>query len=223
MVELKNVCKSFQDGASHHGVLKDLSISFPTLSSVAVTGESGSGKSTLLHLLAALDSPDSGSLNVNGIELNLLSTRQADEYRKHHLGFVFQRFNLIDCLSVWDNICFSARLTQKYDRHYIEGLAERLRIGHLVQKLPHTLSGGEQQRVAIARALAHKPQLLLADEPTGNLDEKNSDIVTSLLFELSKSEQTTLVLVTHSQQIAQSAQLHCHLRDGKLMLQTQVE
>ncbi|GAB5380340.1 MAG: ABC transporter ATP-binding protein [Aliiglaciecola sp.] len=216
MIALQNVCKSFQDGDVKHAVIKDLSLSFPQQSSISITGASGSGKSTLLHLLAALDTPDSGSIIVDDLKLTELSTKQADEYRKHYLGFVFQRFNLIDCLSVWDNLCFSARLTKRFDEDYIDSLVQRLGIEDLKHKLPQTLSGGEQQRVAIARALAHKPKLILADEPTGNLDDKNSENVVQLLFELCETLQTTLILVTHSQPIASSAKLHYCLRDGQL-------
>lgn len=216
MIDFSNVCKSFQDGPTQHAVLKQLSIRFPEKTSIAITGESGSGKSTFLHLLAALDAPDSGSIKVDGTDLAQLSTHQTDEYRKRQLGFIFQRFNLIDCLSVRDNICFSARLTNQLDADYLEPLLQQLGIDHILSKMPQTLSGGEQQRVAIARALAHKPRLILADEPTGNLDEKNSKIVADLMFNLSHSLQTTLVVVTHSQSIAHRARHHFHLQDGQL-------
>lgn len=217
MIEIRALTKHFKDGATSKTILKDLHVDIPSGASVSITGESGSGKSTLLHLLAALEGYESGSIRVNQQDLHSLSSREADNYRKTKLGIVFQKFNLIDCLSVWDNICFPAKINNKFDVQYIEGLVKHLGLKEHRNKLPVNLSGGEQQRVAIARSLAHKPSLILADEPTGNLDDKTSQTVGKLLFGLCEELKTTLIVVTHSASIAQMANLSYHLNDGQLV------
>jgi putative ABC transport system ATP-binding protein len=217
MIDVKNLSKSIIDGANIKMILEDVSFSVKKGESLSITGESGAGKSTLLHLLAALDKPDSGDMTVNGIALNrALKERQADDYRKNQLGMVFQQFNLIDCLSVWDNVSFTARINDVYDQDYIEHLLEQLGVVDHRHKLPVELSGGEQQRVSIARALTHRPKVLLADEPTGNLDDKNSTLVSALLFSLCESTQTSLVIVTHSKEVASQANTHLRLSNGML-------
>ncbi|GAA0857925.1 ABC transporter ATP-binding protein [Aliiglaciecola litoralis] len=219
MIQIHKVNKSYQDGKQRKSILIDLELSVQDEKHVAITGESGSGKSTLLHLLAAVDKPDSGTIKVDDLLISQFSTSQADDYRRQHLGLVFQRFNLIECLNVWDNICFPARINSQVEQDYIQSLLDELGLSALKNKMPQALSGGEQQRVAIARALAHKPKLLLADEPTGNLDDKNSDKVANLLFRLCTLNNTFLVLVTHSLQLAKRADCHYLLRNGRLSLQ----
>jgi putative ABC transport system ATP-binding protein len=217
MIDVNNLSKSIIDGTKVKLILEDVSFSVGQGKSLSITGESGAGKSTLLHLLAALDKPDSGHIMVNNLALDKdLKEKQADNYRKNQLGMVFQQFNLIDCLSVWDNVSFTARINGVYDPSHIEHLLEQLDVIQHRHKLPVELSGGEQQRVSIARALTHRPKVVLADEPTGNLDDKNSALVSALLFSLCQSTQTSLVIVTHSQEVASQADTHLRLSNGRL-------
>lgn len=216
MIQVSGLTKQITDGHSNKNILDKLDFSVAATQSVAISGESGSGKSSLLHILAALDSADSGEIKVAGLALNTMSVLQADQFRKKHLGIVFQQFNLIDCLSVWDNITFPARLNGLPIDQYHSDLLEQLGLASHRNKLPVNLSGGEQQRVAIARALSHKPSLVLADEPTGNLDDNNSQRVTELLFGLCKSLGLTLVVVTHSPKVAAFADTRLLLQQGKL-------
>jgi putative ABC transport system ATP-binding protein len=218
MIHAQQVCKSYQDGDQRQSVLCDLDLSLPPGGQMSIQGESGSGKSTLLHILAGLDKPGSGQLRVNQLDLTTIGERQADQYRRSTVGLIFQRFNLIDCLSVYDNLCLPARLNNNLDPGYIAQLLDELGIAQHSKKLPNQLSGGEQQRVAIARALSHKPALLLADEPTGNLDHKNSSKVAKLLYAQCHRLQTSLVVVTHSSAVAALAQEHYLMQDGKLVL-----
>ena len=217
MLKIVNISKSFEDGTAQQKILDRLSFVIEAGKSVSIRGASGSGKSTLLHLLAALDKPDEGQILLGGVlssdttnnitnDITALSESQADNYRMSTIGIVFQRYNLIDVVSVLDNIYLPARLNaingRPVDVGYIDTIIEALGVSKHINKLPNQLSGGEQQRVAIARALAHKPKLLLADEPTGNLDNKNSDIVSRLLIDTCAQLKTTLVLVTHSERVA---------------------
>ena len=216
MIEVNGLVKQITDGHSNKSVLKQLDFALEAKQSVAISGDSGSGKSTLLHILAALDNADKGVVKVAGLTLNTMSEMQADKFRKKHLGIVFQQFNLIDCLSVWDNITFPARLNGLPIGSYHDDLLEQLGLTAHKHKLPVNLSGGEQQRVAIARALSHQPSLVLADEPTGNLDDNNSQRVTELLFGLCKKLGLTLVVVTHSPKVASFADTRLLLQQGRL-------
>ncbi len=230
MLQIVKLSKSFKDGTTQQKILDQLSFNIFAGQSVSIQGASGSGKSTLLHLLAALDKPDEGKILLNvssssGIntrtEINAFSEHQADKYRMSTIGIVFQKYNLIDVVSVLDNIYLPAKLNaingRQVDTSYINALIESLGISRHINKLPHQLSGGEQQRVAIARALAHKPKLLLADEPTGNLDSKNSDIVSRLLIDTCAQLNTTLVLVTHSERVAGLCNQQVLLSQGRLV------
>jgi putative ABC transport system ATP-binding protein len=222
MLTIKNLYKSYQDANETQFILKDLSLDVAQGSSISIQGESGSGKSTLLHLLATLDKPDSGDMflkvNEQILDLVKLSESAADEYRKRQLGIIFQKYNLIDCISVNENLLLPAQLSQTLDLAYLHTLLSTLGIERHKNKLPGQLSGGEQQRVAIARALAHKPLLVLADEPTGNLDSKNSALVSRLLVDTCKQLNTTLILVTHSEKVANLSQAQYLLVDGRLQL-----
>ncbi len=218
MIKIAALCKSFQDGNHSLQVLNQLHFECQATQSIAITGASGCGKSTLLHLLAGLDMPDSGSIQVNGHRLEQFSVAQGDAYRRQSVGLVFQRFNLIECLTVDDNIRFPAQVSGRLDLSYLSRLKAQLGVEELSHKLPVNLSGGQQQRVAIARALAHKPSLVLADEPTGNLDDHNSEQVARLLFETCRSNLATLIVVTHSTEIAQLADQHYQLHGGQLQL-----
>ena len=232
MLKIVNISKSFEDGTAQQKILDRLSFAIEVGESVSIRGASGSGKSTLLHLLAALDKPDEGQILLSGVlssdttnnitnDITALSESQADNYRMSTIGIVFQRYNLIDVVSVLDNIYLPARLNaingHPVDVGYIDTIIEALGVSKHINKLPNQLSGGEQQRVAIARALAHKPKLLLADEPTGNLDNKNSDIVSRLLIDTCAQLKTTLVLVTHSERVAKLTDQQVFLSEGRLV------
>ena len=232
MLKIVNISKSFEDGTAQQKILDQLSFVIEAGKSVSIRGASGSGKSTLLHLLAALDKPDEGQILLGGVlrsdttnnitnDITALSESQADNYRMSTIGIVFQRYNLIDVVSVLDNIYLPARLNaingRPVDVGYIDTIIEALGVSKHINKLPNQLSGGEQQRVAIARALAHKPTLLLADEPTGNLDNKNSDIVSRLLIDTCAQLKTTLVLVTHSERVAKLTDQQVFLSEGRLV------
>ena len=236
MLKIVNISKSFEDGTAQQKILDQLSFVIAAGKSVSIRGASGSGKSTLLHLLAALDKPDEGQILLGGVlrsdttnnitnditnDITALSESQADNYRMSTIGIVFQRYNLIDVVSVLDNIYLPARLNaingRPVDVGYIDTIIEALGVSKHINKLPNQLSGGEQQRVAIARALAHKPKLLLADEPTGNLDNKNSDIVSRLLIDTCAQLKTTLVLVTHSERVAKLTDQQVFLSEGRLV------
>ena len=232
MLKIVNISKSFEDGSAQQKILDRLSFVIEAGKSVSIRGASGSGKSTLLHLLAALDKPDEGQILLGGVlrsdttnnitnDITALSESQADNYRMSTIGIVFQRYNLIDVVSVLDNIYLPARLNaingRPVDVGYIDTIIQALGVSKHINKLPNQLSGGEQQRVAIARALAHKPKLLLADEPTGNLDNKNSDIVSRLLIDTCAQLKTTLVLVTHSERVAKLTDQQVFLSEGRLV------
>jgi putative ABC transport system ATP-binding protein len=216
MIEVSGLVKQITDGHSNKSILDKLDFHLEAKQSVAISGDSGSGKSTLLNILAALDNADKGVVRVAGLMLNSMSEVQADQFRKKHLGIVFQQFNLIDCLSVWDNITFPARLNGLPIGSYHNNLLEQLGLGSHKNTRPVNLSGGEQQRVAIARALSHQPSLVLADEPTGNLDDNNSQRVSELLFGLCKTLGLTLVVVTHSPKVAAFADTRLLLQQGRL-------
>ncbi|MEP7706140.1 ABC transporter ATP-binding protein [Paraglaciecola sp. 25GB23A] len=222
MLSINNLCKSYQDVKETRLILKDLSVEVAQGSSISIKGESGSGKSTLLHLLATLDKADSGDIVLQSatqtLDLLKFSESEANEYRKCQLGIIFQKYNLIDCITVMENLLLPAQLSRTLDQAYLDKLLSTLGMERHKNKLPNQLSGGEQQRIAIARALAHKPQLVLADEPTGNLDSKNSALVSQLLVDTCKQLNTTLILVTHSQKVANLTQRQYVLQDGRLQM-----
>lgn len=225
MLTINDLTKTYHEASSKRMILDSLDLTLRSGSSLSVQGSSGSGKSTLLHLIAGLDKPDQGQIifqKHNSLQVNVhdLSEKQADAYRRSDIGIIFQRFNLIDCISVKENIYLPARLNSALqsdlDDGYIDNLIEGLGISKLIHKLPQELSGGEQQRVAIARAMSHKPKMILADEPTGNLDNKTSETVSKLLFSTCNEFQTSLIVVTHSQAVAQYAENQTILKNGKL-------
>lgn len=235
MISLKNLQKSYIDAGEKHTILSNVNLNIMPGDSISIQGSSGSGKSTLLHLLAALDKPDSGEIlltraressdTINKVlkapqtithDIAQFSEKQADQYRQFQVGLIFQKFNLIDCITVMENIMLPAKITGKVQHEYIQNLLNALGIERHINKLPNQLSGGEQQRVAIARGLSHQPPLLLADEPTGNLDGKNSDTVSRLLVDTCKKLNTSLVMVTHSEKVASLTQYQWYLDDGKL-------
>lgn len=218
MLSIKNLYKSFGESEREVCVLDSLSFEMQPASSVALLGESGSGKSTLLHLIAGLDKAQSGEIEFAGHRLSILSESALARIRRHQISLVFQQFHLISTLSVLDNIRFQAALCQRFDDAFEGQLIDRLGLSRLLKKLPHQLSRGEQQRVAIARALLHKPELVLADEPTGNLDEQSSLEVMAVFTDLVKSAGSSLLMVTHSKEMATFMQRSVLLHNGRLLM-----
>lgn len=198
--------------------LDDVSISVEKGEFVAIIGTSGSGKSTLLHMLGGLDTPTEGSIRIGSTELSALNGEQATIFRRRQIGFVFQNYNLVPVLTVWENIVFPISLdAQKPDKEFIMHVVKLLGLEAKLDSLPGNLSGGQQQRVAIARALAGKPSIILADEPTGNLDSKTSDDVIGLLKMTSREFSQTIVMITHNPEIAQMADRIVRIEDGKIV------
>lgn len=184
----------------------------------AIIGTSGSGKSTLLNMLGGLDTPTEGSIKIGNTELAKLKSEQATIFRRKQIGFIFQNYNLVPVLTVWENIVFPISLDgQKPDKQFIMQIIKLLGLENKLDTLPNNLSGGQQQRVAIARALASKPSIILADEPTGNLDSKTSDDVIGLLKMTSKEFHQTIVMITHNPEIAQMADRIVQIEDGKIV------
>lgn len=195
-------------------VLRDVSLEMVTGETLALEGESGSGKSTLLHLVAGLDRVTDGHIEVAGADITGFSDAQLAQMRRTVVGLIFQQFNLIPSLTVAHNIAFQARLAGRHDADWATHLARTIGLEAHLQAYPETLSGGQQQRVAIARALAAKPQLLLADEPTGNLDETTADAVLQLMLESAAETKTALLMVTHSPRQAARMQRRLKLSHG---------
>ncbi len=216
MLKIDTVTKSYDTGAQHHRVLQGVSLHLAAGEALALTGESGSGKSTLLHLAAALDGFDSGEITLNGAAYSGLDDRGRAQLRRETLALVFQQFSLVPSLTVGDNILFHARLAGRPDPAWAAEVTRRLGLSDLTGRWPEALSGGQQQRVAIARAIAARPQLLLADEPTGNLDEDTATRVLDLMLELVRETGTALWLVTHSEAVAQRVGRRVHLSGGVL-------
>lgn len=202
MLQVQGVHKCYVTAQGPLTVLAGVDLHLALGGSLALMGESGSGKSTLLHLVAGLDRVDGGSIRVGEQRLDQMSERQLADWRRTEIGLVFQQFNLIGSLRVDDNLAFQARLAGRFDPRWQAQLVERLGLGDLLKRYPEQLSGGQQQRVAVGRALASRPGLLLADEPTGNLDEATSDEVLQLLLDLLRDTPTSLLMVTHSPRIA---------------------
>lgn len=217
LLEVKNLSKTYGKGETAVHALKSASFSVPKGEFVAVVGESGSGKSTLLNLIGALDTPTSGSVLIDGKDIFSMKDRSLTVFRRRNIGFIFQSFNLIPELTVEQNIIFPVLLDyQKPDRAYLEELLTVLNLKERRGYLPGQLSGGQQQRVAIGRALFTRPALILADEPTGNLDTRNSSEVIALLRQASRTYEQTIVMITHSKSIAQAADRILQVSDGVL-------
>ena len=216
MLSIRQLSKSYRQPEGEVLVLDNLDFHMPTGSSVALLGESGSGKSTLLHLIAGLECADSGQIEVADRRLGDLNQAQLAEMRRSQLSLVFQQFHLISTLNIVDNIRFQAALCGRFDAEFEARLIERLGLASQLKKFPHQLSRGQQQRVAIARSLLHKPGLVLADEPTGNLDEQSSLEVMSLFSELVKNSGSSLLMVTHSREMAAFMDRSVLLHNGAL-------
>ena len=217
LLEVNNICKTYGSGETAVHALKKVSFSVPKGEYVAIVGESGSGKSTLLNMIGALDTPTSGKVVIGGKEIFSMNDNRLTVFRRRNIGFIFQAFNLIPELTVEQNIIFPVLLDyQKPDRKYLEELLTVLNLKERRNHLPSQLSGGQQQRVAIGRALITRPLLILADEPTGNLDTQNSSEVIALLKEASRKYEQTIIMITHNRSIAQSADRILQVSDGVL-------
>ncbi|MCU9808432.1 ABC transporter ATP-binding protein [Paraclostridium sp. AKS46] len=217
ILETKNLCKVYGNKETKVEVLKNINININKGEFVAIIGPSGSGKSTMLHLLGGLERVTNGTINVNGIDINNLSDRKLAEYRRKEVGFVFQQFNLIPILNVKENIELPLMIGEEsIDQKYIDELINTLGLDERKNHLPSQLSGGQQQRVAIGRALAAKPSIILADEPTGNLDSKTTEEVMDLLKMSSEKFNQTLIIITHDTNIAKKADKIIHIIDGEI-------
>jgi putative ABC transport system ATP-binding protein len=214
VLSVRNLTKSYRSAGEHIAVLRGVDLSVAAGERVALTGESGSGKSTLLHLIAGLDRPDGGEILVADTPISGLSDAGLAALRRDRLGLVFQQFNLIPSLNVRDNLAFQSRIAGRHDAKWFVELVERLGLGGLLDRYPEQLSGGQQQRVAIGRALQARPSLLLADEPTGNLDEATADDVLALTRDLVAQSGCSLLMVTHSTRLAATLDRHVNLSAG---------
>lgn len=216
MLKVENLWKSFQTPQGELTVLKGVSLQIAAGESVALMGESGSGKSTLLHVIAGLEPADRGTVAIDGINVTALRERDRAALRRTRLSLVFQQFNLITSLTVRDNLAFESRLAGRHDPAWQAELAHKLGLEDLQDRYPEELSGGQQQRVAIGRTFAAKPALVLADEPTGNLDDENSRKVIDLAYDLIDETGCSLLMATHSSLTAARAHRTLHLRAGQL-------
>ncbi|MFQ5564827.1 MAG: ABC transporter ATP-binding protein [Paracoccaceae bacterium] len=217
MLIVERLAKTYSTPQGPLTVLREVDLSLRAGETVALTGESGSGKSTLLHLIAGLDLPDHGAIRLNGENIPALSDRGRAAVRREKLGLVFQQFNLIPSLTVANNIAFQARIAGRYDRAWVDDLTDRLGLGDLIDRYPEQLSVGQQQRVAIGRTLAAKPLMLLADEPTGNLDEATGDEVLELSLDLVSRTGCGFLMVTHSARLAAMLDRRLTLSNGRLL------
>lgn len=217
LLEVKSISKTYGSGETAVRALKNVSFNVPKGEFVAVVGESGSGKSTLLNMLGALDIPTSGKVFIDGKDTFSMKERELTVFRRRNIGFIFQAFNLIPELTVEQNMIFPMLLDyQKPDQKYLEELLTVLNLKERRHHLPSQLSGGQQQRVAIGRALITRPSLILADEPTGNLDTLNSSEVIAMLKEASRKYEQTIIMITHNRSIAQAADRILQVSDGVL-------
>ena len=220
ILQTTNLCKTYGQKPNIVKALDSVTITDDKGEFVAIIGTSGSGKSTLLNMLGGLDRPTSGGVKVDNFELGKLNDENLTVFRRQRIGFIFQNYNLIPVLSVWENIIFPITLDGKTpDQQFIMEVVKLLGLEKKLDNLPNNLSGGQQQRVAIARALASKPAIILADEPTGNLDSKTSDEVIQLLKVTSREFHQTIVMITHNPEIAEQADRIIRIEDGRIALQ----
>ncbi|PZD70251.1 putative ABC transporter ATP-binding protein [Acaryochloris thomasi RCC1774] len=222
-IQLNGLSKSFQEGVADRQVLREITTSFTAGEFVVLLGQSGSGKSTLLNLVSGIERPTTGRIIIDGVCLSDLNERRCTLFRRDRIGFIFQFFNLIPTLTVLENITLPQELAgvpQAEVKKKAIALLERVGLGDRGETFPDKLSGGQQQRVAIARALVHDPMLVLADEPTGNLDEETGETVLELLLELTRSAHKTLIMATHNPDIAQRADRVLRMHDGQLAEET---
>jgi len=222
LVSTKNLFKSYKEGAKERQILAKINLEIMAGELVVLLGRSGSGKSTLLNIISGIDQPSSGEVIINGTDITKLNEEQRTLFRRNNIGFVFQLFNLIPTLTVHENVLLPLELTgklKKGHRGHVEKLLSTLGLTDRIHSFPDMLSGGEQQRVAILRALIHQPLLLLADEPTGNLDTETSKQVMGLLSALVRKEKKTMILVTHNEEFIKLADRVFVIRDGQIVAQ----
>lgn len=219
MLQLKAVKKSYTQGSDTIEIFEKLDFTLNDAQSVAIMGKSGSGKSTFLSLVSGIIKPDAGAIDLNGTSYSDLSEGDLNDFRASHIGFIFQNFHLVSYLNALENVMLPAKVCHITDpkKKALE-LLEHVGLSHRLNHLPSELSGGEKQRVAIARALIHNPKIILADEPSGNLDEETGKAVMDKLFELVKKNNTTLILVTHSKDVANRCEMIYQLNSGHLSL-----
>lgn len=218
ILQTKNLKKYYGKGGSQVHALDGVNLEIEAGKFISIIGTSGSGKSTLLNMLGGLDTPTSGTVTIGNTELSGLKEEQLTTFRRRRIGFIFQNYNLIPTLNVWENIVFPIAMDgQKPDKRFIEEIVGLLGLEQKLHSLPNALSGGQQQRVAIARALASKPDIILADEPTGNLDSKTSDNVVHLLQMTSQRFQQTIIMITHNPEIAQLTDQIIRIEDGRIV------
>ena len=216
-IEARELSKIYGNGENRVVALDKVNLEIDINDFISIMGPSGSGKSTLLHLLSGLDRPTSGSLTYDGRDIYSLSDKELSTFRRRRIGFIFQQFNLLPVLTARENIIMPLLLDKKQpDEDYLKQLTKLLGISERLEHLPHELSGGQQQRVAIARALIAKPDIIFADEPTGNLDSKNGDEVMKMLENIRKKTGTRLVIITHDRRVAQMADRQFVIVDGVL-------
>ena len=219
ILETKDLRKVYGSGDTEVRALDGVDLTVEKGEFVAVVGTSGSGKSTLLHMLGGLDRPTSGTVTVDGKELSGLKDEELTIFRRRKIGFVFQNYNLVPVLNVYENIVLPIQLDGKApDKTYVDQIVETLGLENKLQNLPNNLSGGQQQRVAIARALAAKPAIILADEPTGNLDSATSLDVMGLLKVTAQKFSQTIVMITHNEELAQMADRIIRIEDGRIVV-----
>jgi putative ABC transport system ATP-binding protein len=218
MIEIKNITKTVTSGTENLTILKNVSLEIPDGEFVAITGSSGSGKSTLLGLIAGLDAPTSGEIFIDDDEITKLGEDKLAQIRSEKIGIVFQSFHLIPSLTALENVLIPLEIAGIADaKKRAEKLLEDVGLTARGHHFPSQLSGGEQQRIAIARAFANNPKILLADEPTGNLDSRNGEHIFDLMTDLHRESNTTLILVTHDQLLANRAERQIRLRDGEII------
>jgi len=220
MIELKNISKTYQEGETNHIVLQDINKTINENEIIILLGRSGSGKSTLLNLISGIDLPTAGDIIINQQNLTKYSEHERTIFRRNHIGFVFQFFNLIPTLSVIENLLLPLELkgkTSKQDQEDAKTLLDKVGLADRENSFPDRLSGGEQQRVAIARALVHDPDIVLADEPTGNLDFETGQLVINLLDGLVRSKGKTMIMATHSRELIGLADRIITIKDGNLI------
>lgn len=217
ILEVKNLCKTYGSGDTLVKALDDVSFTVGQGEFVAVIGPSGSGKSTLLHILGGVDVPTSGKVIINGTDISTLDETALAIFRRRQIGLVYQFYNLIPILTVEENLTLPLLLdNRKPDKRVVENLVNRLGLSQRLTHLPNQLSGGQQQRVSIGRALINNPALMLADEPTGNLDSENSREIITLLRQFNKEAKQTVIIITHDEKIAMSADRVIAIEDGKI-------